>query len=64
VTNFVTPSSKGNDSLVAGALVTVSLGILQQFYGFTFEYPGMEAAIVVLVSWAYARFAANRRPTV
>lgn len=56
-------SSYGTDGLLAGATVTVLLGGAQHFFGVRFEYPGFEAALVVLLSYAYASLAARKRET-
>ena len=51
-------SSYGTDSLLAGATVTLVLGTVHAVWSFRFEYPGFEAACVVLLSFVYSALAA------
>jgi len=54
----------GKDSALAGAAVIVILVAVYEIWGFRSSQPGFEAALVVLLSWAYSHITACRRPKV
>lgn len=49
------------DALLAGAVVTVCLGVVAEIWGFRFQDPGVESGLTVIMSYIWSRFQANQR---